>query len=841
MASVGICTIISKNYLAYARVLAESFLRYNQGQVFVLLTDNIDGYFDPEKEKFRLIEIDDIKDKVADFERFSFQYNLTELNTAIKPFFLEFLLKKQKLVKLIFFDPDILITNNLNSLFRLLDKYSIVLIPHITQPFKDVHKPNEIDILKSGVYNLGFIALSNRNSTNVLLEWWKERLSRFCKSDVQKGLFVDQKWIDLIPGFFKDVFILRDPSYNVAYWNYHYREVSVDGRRILVNGKSAHFLHFSGFNPEDIESVSKHQDRFTLSDLRQIKPIFQLYKNELVADGYSISKSWPCKFSYFDNGVKIPDIARKIYWEIDEPNKSRFGNPFNSSGPRSYFNWLNKNIDTKIPSITNLMYEIYKRRIDVQRAYLDILGSDRCAFISWFSISAAQEYDLSGLFLEKAVPLNIKSKKEQWPSLKLKTIYKVRNIVKRCIRYLVGNDLRTISKLRMMEMRLHKKISGFSQLLTKRVGYTQGVNGKKGLNVLGYLTSEHGVGEAVRSNIRCLKSAGIDFALINYNNHLYSRQLDYSFTDFSVENPYYINLLHVNADMFHRLYLEKGESYFKDRYNIGFWTWELSDFPDIWLNSIRFTNEIWVPSNFVLAAIAKKSPVPVLRVPHAVVVDGIKEVNRSYFQLKDDELIFLFVFDFLSYFERKNPLAIINAFKGAFSATENVRLVIKCANSSWDPQAMDSMKEAAKGLKVDIIEQYLYRDEVNALISLADAYISLHRSEGFGLTMAEAMFLGKPVIATGFSGNTDFMNINNSFLVKYKLIPLDKDIGPYKRGCLWADPDIGHAAELMRSVYENRELAKEVGRGASLDIKKNFSPQTIGKEIKNRLEHIYNP
>ena len=149
------------------------------------------------------------------------------------------------------------------------------------------------------------------------------------------------------------------------------------------------------------------------------------------------------------------------------------------------------------------------------------------------------------------------------------------------------------------------------------------------------------------------------------------------------------------------------------------------------------------------------------------------------------------------------------------------------------------MKEATRGLNIKIIDGYLYRDEVNALISLCDSYISLHRSEGFGLTMAEAMYLGKPVIATGFSGNIDFMNINNSYLVRYKLVEIDKDTGPYRKGHTWAQPDIGHAAELMRYVYNNQEAARETGKKAAEDIKLNLNYNTVGSEIRNRIERIY--
>lgn len=362
---------------------------------------------------------------------------------------------------------------------------------------------------------------------------------------------------------------------------------------------------------------------------------------------------------------------------------------------------------------------------------------------------------------------------------------------------------------------------------------------KKGINILGYIKSEHGVGEAVRANIKSCKNAGMEVCLINISP-AYIRQCDLSFSEFSAGNHFPVNLIHINADMLPLIYTEKSKDYFEGKYNIGFWSWELPDFPDDWVKSFSYCNEIWVPSNFVLAAVSKKSPIPVIKIPHAVEIRDLKAVNRLHFGLKDNDFLFLFLFDFLSYFERKNPLAAINAFKKSFSAFENVRLVIKCTNSSFDQKAMNIMKEFAGNHNVTIIDNYLYRDEVNALMNLCDCYISLHRSEGFGITLAETMFLGKPVIATGYSGNTDFMNNSNSFLVKHKLVGIKEDVGPYKKNNFWAEPDVDHAAELMRYIYENREAAKKAGNKAAEDIKKNLSLLAIGKGIKNRVNRIYN-
>ncbi len=396
----AIFTICSKNHLAYARILAESFLEHNEGKVFVLLADAVDGYFDERGEKFTLITLDTIKDRIPNFDSFCFQYNIYELSTTVKPFFLEFLFEKYGLKKLIFFDPDILITNNLHELIESLDKYSVILIPHITMPFSDKDKPSEVHILKSGVYNLGFIALSYTDNTKILLNWWKERLQRFGFNDLENGLFVDQKWIDLIPGFFEDVLVLRDKAYNIAYWNYHYRKAYMDGSRILVDGKPVNFLHFSGFDISDLNSVSKNQNRYQLSDLAGMQPIFELYKNKLISKGYNESKNWPSKYGCFDNGVKITELIRKIYWELSDNDKLKFGNPFMASGENSYFNWLNGPIDYKSPRITRLMNHLYKKRLDLQLLYRDILNVDRAAFISWFVMSSKREYNLDDMFLK---------------------------------------------------------------------------------------------------------------------------------------------------------------------------------------------------------------------------------------------------------------------------------------------------------------------------------------------------------------------------------------------------------------------------------------------------------
>ena len=376
----------------------------------------------------------------------------------------------------------------------------------------------------------------------------------------------------------------------------------------------------------------------------------------------------------------------------------------------------------------------------------------------------------------------------------------------------------------------HLEGIGFNEKVKKDI------KGSFGVNIVGSIASESGIGEAVRSNIRAIEKAGIPYVLHNVGSN--SRENDDTYTNFVEDNPYSINLIHINADGIQGFLNVEGIECFRKRYNIGFWYWELSEFPDEWHDLFKYFDEIWVATDFCLDAITRVSPIPVVKISPSIVMEKTVGFDRAYYGLKKESFIFFFMFDFLSYFERKNPLAVIEAFMSAFRPDEDVLLLIKCSNSDWNIEARDRVMEAAGGLRVKFMDKYFSKVELNALMSLTDCYVSLHRAEGFGLPLAEAMYLKKPVIATGYSGNVDFMNLNNSFLVRYRLVEIEEDLGPYKKGRIWADPDTGHAAELMRLVYDNRDLANRIGEQASVDIKTYLSPEACGRRIFDRIQHI---
>jgi len=359
------CTIATKNYLAHIRVLVNSLLSHHPDTtIFWLLVDKIDDYFDPSKEKMEVIDLSLLKN-VPNITQMCFKYNVLELSTALKPYFLEYLFEAHKLEKLIYLDPDIFVMAPLDEIDDLLETFSIILTPHITKPLPlDDLFPNELAILQTGTFNLGFIATASNKETLSFLSWWKNRLWHFGLSKPTQAMFVDQKWMDLAPSLFNKVYILKDPGYNVAYWNLHERHLTFSENGIIVNNKPLKFFHFSGFDPTCIDSISRYQNRFKLIDFPQLKPLLRMYKDLLIKNGYDEIIKWPYSYSYFDNGVRIPDEARKIYWKMG--NKvDKFGNPFETGKKDSFFEYYTKYCRSKST--------FFKKIIDIGREHKKLI------------------------------------------------------------------------------------------------------------------------------------------------------------------------------------------------------------------------------------------------------------------------------------------------------------------------------------------------------------------------------------------------------------------------------------------------------------------------------------
>ncbi len=319
-----------------------------------------------------------------------------------------------------------------------------------------------------------------------------------------------------------------------------------------------------------------------------------------------------------------------------------------------------------------------------------------------------------------------------------------------------------------------------------------------GVNLVGYLRTAKGIGEAARSSLLALKAVRIPCSIIDYKIGIPAHQLTEALPDSQLEGEFRFNtnLFHINPPELPYLWETFKKNDLTDRYNIGVWYWELPDFPEGWRFAFDLVDEVWVASQFVLDSVSAKSSVPVVKISPCIHTEYDSRLQRSDFNLPADRFLFLCAYDVLSTQARKNPLGAVEAFRRAFPKNDStVGLVIKISNARENPDEIKRLREELQDYSnCYFIEEILDRSRMNALINLVDVYVSLHRSEGFGLVPAEAMSLGKPVIMTRWSGNLDLMTADNSCGVDYKLVPVTEKNGPYLPGQIWADPDIDHAA-----------------------------------------------
>ncbi len=366
---------------------------------------------------------------------------------------------------------------------------------------------------------------------------------------------------------------------------------------------------------------------------------------------------------------------------------------------------------------------------------------------------------------------------------------------------------------------------------------------KLGINLAGFLTADLGVGESARCMVRAADAAGIPSALVPLKLNCKNRLGDLTFADRLQEtNPYDVNVVHLDPPAARDLDHHHGKDFRAGKYNIGYFAWELPEFPDAWVPSFDYFDEIWCPSDFTSAAVAAKSPLPVLTMPHAIGFDepaGHAAVWRARFGLPADAFLFLTLFDLNSYSARKNPRAVIEAYRLAGLAGRGAALVIKVQNVAGNEADFAALEAAVRDLPGTVLlAETLSRADVYVLEAACDVFVSLHRSEGFGLAVAECMRLGKPVISTNWSATAEFVHRENGCPVRCRLVTLEQNHGPYAKGSTWAEPDPAHAADCMRALYHDRKLAARLGAAARETIATRYSPAVIGERYRRRLESI---
>lgn len=687
----AVFSIISPNYAAYASVLMESLERHQDGwERFVLyvddrlLPDTRSDLFTP--VPLRALELPDER-------RFCFRYSLLELNTAVKPWGFAYLFRLG-FQRVIYLDPDVFVYSPLTELDAVSREALLTLTPHLTGRAPDGgDNETQRSILHAGTYNLGFLAVSRQPALGDFIEWWQEKLEFQCLVDLEHGLFVDQKWIDLAPALFPGVRIFRHDGYNVAYWNLRQRALSVNGTAALVNGQPLRFFHFSGLNPDQPDLVSIH-DTLRVDEVGDVRCLIDLYVAGLRAAGHDTFRNAHYPFDRFSDGRPVTPAARRAYRESAALQNAAGSDPF--------------------------------ARTDLFCKYT--------------------------------------------------------------------NERRPV-----------------------------------GLNIAGYISRDSGVGETARLSRYACDSVGIVSHMIDVDDPGAQSQ----------QAAFRATVYHINADETSGLRKQLSSVFETSAYNIGYWAWELPEFPDEWIGAARLLNEIWAGSAFIQGAISRKVSIPVVHMPHGISVTDIEPCPPEEFGIPAGVFTFLCMFDLDSVVHRKNPLASVAAFRLAFGDDGRVALLVKAARAAAYPAEFAELKEHVSGMRnVHLTDRMLSRPRVNGLLAACGGVVSLHRSEGFGLILAEAMSLGKPVVATGWSGNMEFMNASNSAPVDYELVTLDRSYHCYQAGEQWAQPDVDHAAHLLKRVLHNMEWRRRISERARHTIESQFSPVSAGTRYRQRLEYL---
>ncbi len=359
---------------------------------------------------------------------------------------------------------------------------------------------------------------------------------------------------------------------------------------------------------------------------------------------------------------------------------------------------------------------------------------------------------------------------------------------------------------------------------------------------IGYLEAALGLGELMRGLVQSVAATELPFALYPFNHGVETRLIGGFMEDrYDFKNRHRVNIIELAANQVQVMFGEVGRWRTAHSYNILRTYWELPKAPAAWAGLLKGIHEIWAPNEFVRQAFREIFDGPITIVPPCVETETQREFGREQFGMDDGLFYFTFSFDYFSHPQRKNPLGVVRAFQAAFPrGDEPVGLMIKSTSAADHyPEIKSAIREAASlDPRMKIIDRIFSRDEMLSLIRQSDCYVSLHRSEGFGLGMAEAMALGKPVIGTDYSGSTDFLSDRTGFPVAYTMRPVQQGDYIFSTGQSWADPDDGSAAEAMRRVFFNSGERQSRAASGKAFIEAVYGRANVGRIASARLKEI---
>jgi glycosyltransferase involved in cell wall biosynthesis len=780
MRIVNACTIVSRRELSRARVLAATLHEHRPDVKLTVLLLDADPKSAGGIEHAHLRGMEEMVGETAGLMAAANPPGA--LAIAVLPYLAHALLDGGA-DSLIYLGAGQRVLGGLEELTELVGHHQIVLVARsvANSPGAPGAAGDELAFAADrsrGAFSRELLALRDGPATRALLAAWP----RYFASGDDDGAAAVSAWLDSVPAIAGDVAVLRSGGYGLDPLTLARRPTSGNDDVLRVAGQPARVLDLGELDPEDPPSCFGGPGRIRLSSAPALSELVDRHARELLAAGYEQDSTYAMAFDRLEDGTRLTPTLRALLVEAIGGDAVTHS-PFTELGRRELYEYCNQPADRgRSVGLTRLHMAIWEAREDLKSGYPHIDGPDGAGFAGWLCRYGGEEEGLTAALLPPAPELSFRDANPH----------------------------------------VHEQEQRW------------------GVNVAGFFTSELGVGEAARLLIAGLDAAQIPALPIQGHLAPPSRQE----AQFSHARPdeaaYPINIVCINGDGIPLFAREAGRSFFQDRYTIAMWWWEAGDPPAEWAPAYEFVDEVWVATQHIYDAIAPTSPVPVVRMTLPVLTGEVVERTRRDLGFPEEGFVFLYLHDYHSVAARKNPTGLIEAFRRAFPPGGGAKLVLKSINADTRPEEHERIVLAAgEHPDITLIDGYVSGAEKNAMIANCDCYVSLHRSEGFGLTVAEAMLLAKPVIATRYGGTQEFLNDENAYLVDWEPVKIGEGAFPYPPEGVWAEPDLDQAAELMRRVLAEPGQARARGALARDQMLEGHSPEVAGAAMKRRLTIIH--
>jgi glycosyltransferase involved in cell wall biosynthesis len=707
---------------------------------------------------------------------------------------------------------------DLALLETMLASHTAVLVPRVADDLpEDGLEPTLEQLDRAGRIDDTILAVDGGPASLELLVWWTGHVEQTLGSLDAFTVGArpeDRPWlarfIELAPARFATG-VLEDPGANLSLWNLHDRQLRRRGEALTVQGDGpARFLNLPGFDPDRPYRLAANASRARVSRSPVLRGLCEQYAAELREAGWRDADHRHEVGRSLAEGLVYDDSLRATYARALALGEG-FDDLFSAAGTQAFLEWLQGPAPRGgAYGITRyVFYRVSRERPDVLRTFADLDGEDGPRYVSWCWAFGRDELAIPDRFMPPRPP---------------------------------GVPAPPAAPAKRQASHAPPTLTRQPRPLPVADPPIDDADGLA-VRLTGYLGHTLGLGAAARGYVRALGSAGVPVSTVTVPLHHLELPVKLSdaygrhgFEDLVQHGRHGFEIVAVNADELPGFVERLGEDYFEGP-RIGIWGWETNSIPPRWQRAFALVSEVWVYSRFMAENIGAVAPVPVVALPPPVQrPERPAEPQRLGVP---EGFLFLFVFDYLSTVQRKNPVGLIEAFKRAFAPGEGPQLLIKTINGPLRPLSEEEVLWEAHGREdVHVIDRSLSGDELDGLMAGCDCYVSLHRAEGFGLTLAEAMAIGKPTIATGYSGNVDFMNEQNSYLVDYEIARVGPECEIYPPDGEWAQPSVEHAARRMREVYTVREEAARRGARAAEDVARELSPEATGAAMRARLQQL---